>query len=68
MVIKMNNASLEQISEMFSTIKQELDEIKGYLEEDNLDLSAGTKRKIEESRKRSLSEMKSQEEIERKFL
>jgi len=64
----MSSVTLEKINENIIAIRQELDKIKEYIEEDNKELSDITKKKIEDSRKRPLSEMKSQEAIEKKFL
>ncbi len=60
----MSSVTIEKINENIMAIRKELSEIKKYIEEDNMELSDVTKKKIEDSRKRSLSEMKSQEEIE----
>ena len=49
-------------------LKKEMDEIRDLLEEDRLELSADVKSRIEESRKRPISEFKTQEDIEKKFL
>lgn len=64
----MTSITLNEINDNILAIKEELDEIKDYLEEDNMELSAETIMKIEESRKRPLSEMISQKKIEEKFL
>ena len=64
----MSTATLEQVNENILAVKQELDEIKDYIKEESMELSDETKNKIDESRKRHISEMKTQEEIERKFL
>lgn len=64
----MTSITLNEINDNILAIKGELDEIKDYLEEDNMELSAETIMKIEESRKRPLSEMISQKKIEEKFL
>ena len=64
----MSTATLEQVNENILAVKQELDEIKDYIKEESMELSEETKNKIEESRKRPISKMKTQEEIERKFL
>jgi len=64
----MSSITLEKINENIIALRQELSIIKEYIEEEDMELSDTAKKKIEDSRKRSLSEMKSQEEIEQKFL
>ncbi|RLG12944.1 MAG: hypothetical protein DRN71_05545 [Candidatus Nanohalarchaeota archaeon] len=64
----MSTATLEQVDENILAVKQELDEIKDYIKEEYMELSDETKNKIEEPRKRPISEMKTHEEMERKFL
>ncbi len=64
----MGNVTLEQINKNVLAIKHELDEIKHHMEEDHMELSEETKKKVEESRKRPIAKMKSQKEIENKFL
>ncbi|QQG38614.1 MAG: hypothetical protein HYS32_03350 [Candidatus Woesearchaeota archaeon] len=64
----MNSITLEQVNENILAMKKELDEIKIYIEEGNMELSEETKKQIEESRKKPLSQFKSQKEIEKKFL
>lgn len=66
--MKMNSITLEQVNENILAMKKELDEIKIYIEEGNMELSEETKKQIEESRKKPLSQFKSQKEIEKKFL
>ncbi len=68
MRMRTKSITLEEINENIIGLKREMDEIKGFLEEDRLDLSAEVKSRIEESRKRPISEFKTQEEIEKKFL
>ena len=60
--------TLEQVNKNILEVKQELEKIKGYLEEDSMELTDDVKKQIEESRKRPISSMKSQKEIEKKFL
>ena len=60
--------TLEQGCMAHGMSKEEIDEIKSYIEEDNMELSDDIKIKIEESRKTPISKMKTQEEIEKKFL
>jgi hypothetical protein len=64
----MINVTLNQINENILTLRKEVIEIKVLLEESNLELKDEVKGAIKESRKRHLSEFKTQEEIERKFL
>ncbi len=64
----MSSITLEKINENIIALRQELSIIKEYIEEENMELSDTVKKKIEDSRKRPLSEMKPQEEIEQKFL
>ncbi|MBS3060936.1 MAG: hypothetical protein J4432_05535 [DPANN group archaeon] len=63
----MSTVTLEQINNGILDIKQELDEIKDYLEEEQMELSDETKKRIQESRSRPISEMKTQKEIEEKY-
>jgi len=64
----MSSITLEKINENIIALRQELSIIKEYIEEEDMELSNTVKKKIEDSRKRPLSEMKSQEAIEKKFL
>ena len=64
----MTEVTLEQVNKNVLSLKKEVDEIKELLEESNLELTGEVKAQIEESRKRSPTEFKSQEEIEKKFL
>lgn len=64
----MSSVTLEKINENIIAIRQELRKIKEYIEEDDMELLDTVKKKIEDSRKRPLSEMKSQKAIEKKFL
>ena len=50
------------------TIKKDIKKIMEYLEEEELELSDEIKQQIIESRKRPLSEMIPQEEVEKEFL
>lgn len=60
--------TLEEVNENVLNLKKEMDEIKELIGENSLELAFEVKSRIEESRKRSISEFKTQEEIERKFL
>ena len=64
----MAQVTLEKVNENVLILKKEVDEIKEMIEESGLELKDEVKAHIEESRKRSVSEFKSQEEIEKKFL
>lgn len=64
----MAETTLEQVNKNILDLKEEVDEIKELLEESCLELTDEVKAKIEESRRRSPSEFKSQEDIEKKFL
>lgn len=64
----MINVTLNQVNENVLTIKKELADIKVLLEESNLELKDEIKTAIKDSRKRPISEFKTQEEIEKKFL
>jgi len=66
--MKIKSITLEEINENILGLKKEMDEIRDLLEEDRLELSADVKSRIEESRKRPISEFKTQEDIEKKFL
>jgi len=60
--------TLEQINENILEMKKDIEEIKELLEESNLELRDEVKTQIDESRKRHISEFKTQDEIEKKFL
>jgi len=64
----MDAVTLEQVNENILDLKKEIDDIKELLEESKLELTAEVKAQIEESRKRPISEFKTQKDIERKFL
>ncbi|MEK6963922.1 MAG: hypothetical protein AABX70_05830 [Nanoarchaeota archaeon] len=64
----MATVSLEQVNENVLALKQEMDAIKELLEESQLDLRDDVIAQVEESRKRPVSEFKTQEEIEKKFI
>ena len=64
----MEQITLEKVNENILILKKEVDEIKEMLEESDLELKDEVKAQIEESRKKSISDFKSQEEIEKKFL
>ena len=66
--IIISNVTLEQINKNVLMIKKELDEIKELLEESNLELRDDVKKSIEESRNRSVSQFKTQKDIEKRFL
>lgn len=67
-LISMSEITLEQVNENIMSLKKELHEIKGMLEESNLELTSEVKAQIEKSRKRPVSEFKTQKEIEKKYL
>lgn len=64
----MATITLEQINKNILDLKKEMDDIKEILEESGLELTDEVKKQIDESRKRPVSEFKTQEEIEKKFL
>ena len=64
----MEKVTLEELNKNILNVKEELDEIKGIIEESNLELRDEVKVQILESRKRKESEFKTQKEIEKKFL
>lgn len=66
--ISMATVTLEQVNENVLALKQEIDDIKEFLEESPLKLHDEVKLQIKESRKRPVSEFKTQEEMEKKFL
>lgn len=63
----MAKVTLEELYEEVSQLKKEVSEMKEKMEED-LELTDEVKAQIEESRKRPISEFKTQEEIEKKFI
>ena len=64
----MAEVTLKKINENIIGLKKELDYIKEILEESNLELRDEIKKQIDESRKRPISDFKTQDEIEKKFL
>ncbi len=62
------SVTLEQVNKNVLLLKKEIDEIREMLEEANLELTDDVKKEIEASRKRSVSEFKSQDYMEKKFL
>ncbi|MDO8537540.1 MAG: hypothetical protein Q7S21_01520 [archaeon] len=64
----MEKVTLEQVNRNVLSLKKEMDELKELLEERELELTDKVKSQIIESRKRPISEFKSQKEIEKKFL
>lgn len=64
----MAEITLQKINENILGLKKELDYIKEILEESNLELTDEVKKQIDESRKRPVSDFKTQDEIEKKFL
>ena len=64
----MEQVNLEQVNKNVLLLKEELDEIKKLLEENDLELAEEAKIQILRSRKRQIHEFKTQAEIEKKFL
>lgn len=64
----MAEVTLEQVNKNILIVKKEIDEIKELIKESNLELKDEVKAQIKKSRKRPVSEFKTQEEIEKKFL
>ncbi len=64
----MENVTLEQVNRNVIELKRELNKIRELIQESNMELTEEAKSQIKESRKRSLSEFKSQKEMEKKFL
>jgi len=64
----MENVTLDKINKNILILKYELDEIRSFFIENNYEISEDAKQKIVESRTRSISNMKTQNEIEKKFL
>jgi hypothetical protein len=64
----MTTVTLNQINDNIIALKEELDEIKEFLEESTLDLRADVKEEIVASRNRPHSQFKTQEDMEKKFL
>ena len=60
--------TLEQVNNNILSLKREVDDIKEMLEESTLELADEVKKEIEASRKRPVSEFKSQDYMEKKFL
>ena len=64
----MVNATIEDVNRNILILRKKLEVIEEILEEDDLELREEVIATIEESRKRPVSEFKSQIEIEKKFL
>ena len=64
----MVEVTLEQVNKNVLLLKEEVEDIKEMLEESALELNEEVKTAVMESRRRPLSEFKSQKEIEKKFL
>ncbi len=64
----MNEVTLEEIHEDLLSIKNYLNKIMVYFEEDEFELSDEIKKRIIESRKMPMSQMITQEEVEKEFL
>ena len=67
-ILNMANVTLEQINTNILDLKKEFGELKELLKETNLELADEVKTQIQESRKRQVSQFKTQKEIEKKFL
>lgn len=63
----MDGVTLEKIHEEVSSIKKDLNKIRAYFEEDELELSDKIKKQIVESRKKPISEMIPQGEVEKRI-
>lgn len=63
----MDGITLEKIHEEVSSIKKDLNKIRAYFEEDELELSYKIKKQIIESRKRPISGMIPQGEVEKRI-
>ena len=64
----MAQITLQEVNKNILLLKKEMDEIKDLLQESDLELTDAVKAQIEHSRKRSPSEFKTQEELEKQFL
>lgn len=64
----MTAVTLEQINKNILTLKKDVDELKELIAESSLELTDSVKAQIEESRKRPVSQFKTQKDIEKKFL
>lgn len=60
--------TIEKIHEDITSLKKDVKKIVEHFEEDELNLSEEIKKQIQESRKRSASEMIPQHEVEKEFL
>ncbi|MDI6859252.1 MAG: hypothetical protein QMC85_02025 [Methanocellales archaeon] len=63
----MDGVTLEKIHEEVSSIKKDLNKIRAYFEGDELELSDKIKKQIVESRKKPISEMIPQGEVEKEY-
>jgi len=64
----MESTTLNKIHEDLLSIKKDLNRIRIFFDEDEFKLSDEMKKQIIESRKTPMSQMISQEEVEREFL
>ena len=64
----MTGVTLEEIHEDLLSIKKDMNKIKIYFEEDDLELSDEIKKQITGSRNTPISQMLSQKEVEKEFL
>lgn len=64
----MTVVTLEEIHDDLLSIKKDMNQIKTYFEEDDLELSDEIKKQIINSRNTPLSSMVSQNEVEKEFL
>jgi len=64
----MDSVTLEKIHEDLLLVKKDLNKIRAHFEEDGLELSDEIKKQIVESRKKPMSRMIPQEEVEKEFL
>ena len=62
------SVTLKQINNNILSLKKELDNIKEMIEESSLELADDVKKEIEASRRRPVSEFKSQDHMEKKFV
>ena len=64
----METVTIEEVNKNVLAMRKEIEDLKGLLEEDISELTEEVKSQVQESRNRSKTKFKNQEEMEKKFL
>jgi len=62
------STTLDKVNDNITALRKEVNELKQIIEEDRLELADDVKRQIDNSRKRPISEFRTQEYMKKKFL